>query len=149
LRFEVQPAAEYLQHQPQQHDGVVDYNGHDQEQLVGEPDGAAAQQQYTYNQVNQPWWTAADTSRVYSDPCCCSCVHWRCSPAAASPCNFASYTQCRGQCAMQCAIVMDRTVLQHQLRSCASAVSTYCKHSLITIAPHLHAACRTPASCAV
>jgi hypothetical protein len=52
LRFEVQPATEYLQHQPQQHDGVVNYNGHDQEHLMGEQEGAAAQQQYTYNQVS-------------------------------------------------------------------------------------------------
>jgi hypothetical protein len=52
LRFEVQPAAEYLQHQPLQHDGVVDYNGHDQEHLMGEQEGTSAQQQYIYNKVS-------------------------------------------------------------------------------------------------
>jgi hypothetical protein len=48
LRFEVQPAAEFLQHAEQQHDGVIDYNGHDQEQ-----EAAAARQQYVYNQVRR------------------------------------------------------------------------------------------------
>ncbi|KAF6266373.1 hypothetical protein COO60DRAFT_1697360 [Scenedesmus sp. NREL 46B-D3] len=48
LRFEVQPALDYLQHQ--QHDEMIDYNGHDQEQLAGDHQGVTGQQQYVYDQ---------------------------------------------------------------------------------------------------
>jgi hypothetical protein len=100
LRFEVQPAAEYLQHQRQQHNGVVDYNGHDQEHLMGEQEGAAAQQQYTYSQVSSVAFCAslilasANFCRALAmQPCCSWHLSWLLQLAKCTQCAvpLASY----------------------------------------------------------
>jgi hypothetical protein len=137
LRFEVQPAAEYLQHNPQQqHDGLIDYNGHDQEQLIGEQEAAAAQQQYYYNQVR---WILRefDTATAYVNLAgmlfnwvldaalnkCCACIGW---------CFDNRYCWLGAIAATEAALCSNPAAPRLQPHH-----------------PRGLAACRTPASCAV